>query len=42
MLSEIDASLVAFACKPATPAFRDEEIVIRHAFLRSALCLIVQ
>jgi hypothetical protein len=38
MLSAIVASLFAFAFKPATPAFSEEEIVIDSAFLQLDLC----
>ena len=34
MLSEIVASLLAFAFNPATPAFNEEVIVIDSAFLQ--------
>jgi len=37
MLSEIDASRVALALRPATPAESEEEIVMESAFLQLRL-----
>jgi hypothetical protein len=37
MLSEIEASRVAFAFSPATPALSEEEIVMESAFLQLRL-----